>query len=163
MGCRGVFFAITQDEAERLLAARSDEEVIAIVQEEIEDRWDEEWLQETDEAWDAMHRSLTDGTLSSEPLSPLHKCVLGGRQLHQSDDYIISYLTAPEAKEVAGAIKGLDESWMRRKYFQIDPGDYEFPTTEEDFEYTWTWFQGVQAFYQKAAAHNRPVIFTVDQ
>lgn len=110
-----------------------------------------------------MHRCLGDGTLSFEPLSPLHKCVLGGRQLYGGDDYIMSFLTAPEVKEVAAAIRDLDEGWMRQKYFQIDPKSYGFPTTEEDFQYTWEWFQGVQALFQKAASKNRAVLFSVDQ
>lgn len=163
MACRGAFFAITDEDEARLLAAESDEDVLHIVQEEIEERWDEDWLQETDKAWDAMHRTLADGTLEGSGDTPLDKCVPGGRQLHQGDDYIISFLTAAEVREVAEAIKGLDQDWMRRKYSQIDCRDYEVGLSEDDFEYTWEWFQGVQAFYQKAAAGNRPVIFIVDQ
>jgi hypothetical protein len=162
MACRGVFFAITDEDAARLLAAKSDEEVLDLVQEEIEERWDEGWLQETDKSWDAMHRSLSDGTLECSRDTPLEKCVLGGRQLYEGDDYTISFVSPSEVKEVAAAIGELDKAWMRLKYFQIDPCDYDVALTEEDFEYTWEWFQGVQAFYRKAAAHNRPVIFTVD-
>lgn len=163
MACRGVFFAITDEDAARLLAAKSDEEVLDLIQEEIEERWDEDWLQETDKAWDAIHRSLTDGTLACSGENLLEKCVFGGRQLYQGDDYIVSFITADEVKEVAAAIKGVDETWLRSRYSQIDPDDYQGEVDDEDFEYTWEWFQGVQSFYQKAAAHNRPVIFTVDQ
>ena len=35
--------------------------------EEIEDRWDRDWLVETDKAWDAIHRCLTGGTLELWP------------------------------------------------------------------------------------------------
>ncbi|MFN3651983.1 MAG: YfbM family protein [Armatimonadota bacterium] len=163
MGCRGVFFALSPAQAERLLAASSGEEVLEIVQEELEERWDEEWLQETDQAWDAIHRCLTDGTLSFAPLSTLHQCVLGGRQLYDGDDYIVSFLSPAEVKEVAAAIQGLDRQWLRGKYFRIDPDDYGLLPDHEDFDYTWEWFQGVQAFYQKVAAGDRPVIFTADQ
>jgi len=34
---------------------------------------------------------------------------------------------------------------------------------EQDFEYTWAYFEGVREFYEKAAAENRWSIFTVDQ
>lgn len=163
MACRGVFFALTDDEAARLLAAPSDETLVEIIQEEIEERWDEEWLQETDKAWDAMHRCLTDGSLSIASISPLHRCVLGGRQLYDGDDYIVSFLTPPEVEEVAAALRPIDRAWMRERYARIDPTDYDEPLSEEDFEYTWEWFQGVQAFYRKAATGRRAVIFSVDQ
>jgi len=163
MGCRGVYFALTADEEKRLLSAGSDEAVLEIIQEEIEERWDEKWAEETDKSWDAMHRCLTDGTLSFEPVSALHQCVLGGKQLYGDDDYIVSFLTAEETRAVAAAIRDIDQGWMREKYFRIDPEDYEFPTTEEDFDYTWEYFQSVKRFFQKAAKAGRAVIFTVDQ
>jgi len=50
MACRGVFFALTAKDVKRLLAAESDDDVLEIVEEEIEERWDEDWLQETDKA-----------------------------------------------------------------------------------------------------------------
>lgn len=37
------------------------------------------------------------------------------------------------------------------------------PTSEEDFEYTWEWFQGVVGFYQRAAKAENYVLFTADQ
>lgn len=63
MACRGVHFAIDNKAYEKLLTAGSDDAVIEIVQEEIEEEWDEKWLRETDKAWDAIHRCLTDGKL----------------------------------------------------------------------------------------------------
>jgi hypothetical protein len=64
MGCRGVLFAITEDQARRLRAARGgDAAVLSIVQDEIEEAWDQAHLCQTDKAWDAIHRCLTDGTL----------------------------------------------------------------------------------------------------
>jgi hypothetical protein len=39
MACLGVHFAIHPQQAERLLAANDDEELVAIVQEEIESAW----------------------------------------------------------------------------------------------------------------------------
>ncbi len=35
--------------------------------------------------------------------------------------------------------------------------------TEEDFGYTWEWFQGVRDLYQRAATEGRFVLFTADQ
>jgi hypothetical protein len=34
---------------------------------------------------------------------------------------------------------------------------------DEDFAYTWEWFQDVRRLYQRAAAEGRHVLFTADQ
>src|SRR5205807_3702890 len=66
MACRGVLFAITNEQAEELRAARGDDStILSIVQDEIEEAWDEEHLCQTDKAWDAIHRCLADGTLGN--------------------------------------------------------------------------------------------------
>src|SRR5437588_7482753 len=66
MACRGVLFAITNGQAEELRAARGDDStILSIVQDEIEEAWDEEHLCQTDKAWDAIHRCLADGTLGN--------------------------------------------------------------------------------------------------
>ena|SRR5215475_1789966 len=89
MACRGVLFAITEEQAQLLQAARGDDRrVLSIVQDEIEDAWDEAHLCQTDKAWDAIHRCLGDGTLrwtggdaargcAGEPLA---MCILCGEQ-----------------------------------------------------------------------------------
>ena len=50
-----------------------------------------------------------------------------------------------------------------RRYFAIDPESYGCPVNEEDFAYTWHWFQNVRQLYTTAAAENRYVLFTADQ
>lgn len=164
MACLGVLFALTDEQAGRVLSAVGDDAaLIEIVQEEIETEWDEEWLAETDKAWDAIHRCLTDGSLLFEGSSPRARCIIGGRQLFEGDDYIISFVDQNQVKETAAAIRDLDEPWMRKQYFAIDADDYGVPLSEEDFGYMWEWFTGVQTLYQKAAAEGRAVIFSVDQ
>jgi hypothetical protein len=63
MACRGVFFALTSAQKEHLLALDSDGKRLEYIQEGIEVPWDETHLMQTDKAWDAIHRCLTDGTL----------------------------------------------------------------------------------------------------
>lgn len=165
MACRGVLFAITPEEAQRLQAASgNDEAVLNIVQEEIEQAWDEAHLCETDKAWDAIHRCLGNGTLARGK-GPFSLCILGGEQLHKDPSYIISLLTPEQVKQVAKALLPLDKPWLRERYFKINPADYALPgqLCEEDFEYTWAYFEDVREFYEKAAAANRWSIFTVDQ
>ena len=109
MGCRGVYFALTEDDVKKLVGADSDVTVKKVVQEDIEERWDEDWLQQTDKAWDAMHRCLTDGTLVCKGKSIMEKCVLGGKQLHRGNEYIVSFLTPGEVKDVFEVIKPIGE------------------------------------------------------
>ena len=131
---RGVHFALSQDQESSLLSAKGDEEVMAIV-EEIEEAWDERSLQETDKAWDAIHRCLSDGTLDFHGGSyPLNKCILGGRQLYEGDDYLVAFITRDEVRDIAAALAPIDENWLRAKYFEIKPSDYVQPISEEDFE-----------------------------
>src|SRR5438105_1826129 len=81
MSARGVHFAVTSAQAKRLLAAKSDRKLMELV-EEIEEAWEEPFVVETDKAWDAIHRCLTDGSLlyvSGE--YPLNRCICGGCQL----------------------------------------------------------------------------------
>jgi hypothetical protein len=144
MACRGVHFALTPDEAEKLESAKDDEELMAAV-EDIEDRWDRDWLQETDKTWDAIHRCLTDGTLRYGS-SPLHKCIPGEGSLFDADDYIVNLLEPSEVKEVAAAVRDIDEPRMRRSYHALDPDEYGQPLSEEDFGYTRDNFQALPQF-----------------
>ena len=48
-------------------------------------------------------------------------------------------------------------------YFAIDPEEYDTDPSEDDFGYTWDNFRELRRFFEKAALHNRAVVFTVDQ
>lgn len=164
MSCLGVHFAIEAEVARRLLAAATNREVIAIVQAEIEERWDEEWLVQTDKAWDAIHRCLSDGTLNlNAGVHPRMLTVLGGRQLYKGDDYIIALVTPEEVSEVATSLAEVDEVWLRARYGAIDADDYGYPKSPEDFDYTWDYFKSLAPFFKRAGDAGRYVIFTVDQ
>jgi len=163
MACLGVHFAPTADEARRLLAAEDNDAILAIV-DEIEDKWDEAWLTQSDKAWDAMHRCLSNGTLYyDEGEYPLNRTVLGGKHLYDGDDYVVSYVAPNEVKDVAAALAGMTEKDLRDRYDLIDVDDYDGERGEQDFKVTWENFVGVRDLYKKAAADGRAVIFTVDQ
>ena len=163
MGCRGVLFAIDQDEVRAFRQASSDPEIRALVG-TIERRWDERFLAQTDKAWDAIHRCLTDGTLAwGNGSFPLNRCILGGVDFYQGEDYIVTLTEAHEVPAVAMALQHVTEASMRQAYDRLDPADYGSEWSEEDFEYAWSWFQEVRDLWSRAAAAGRAVIFTVDQ
>ena len=158
---RGVHFAVTPTQARELLAAKSDRKLMALI-EAIEEAWDKAFLVESDKAWDAIHRCLTDGSLlyvSGE--YPLNHCICGGRQLHRGHDYTVSFVSTRQVKDVAAALPKVTKAWMRKRYARIDPKEY-IEMGDEDFGYTWANFLDVRRFYKKAAQAGRAVIFTVD-
>ena len=161
MTARGVHFAIDSDQAKRLLAAEDDDELISIV-EEIEEEWDGAF--ESDKAWDALHRSLSNGTLDPEEGEPpLNTVFFGGKVLNQDDDYHVVLITPREVSEIATALAKVTEPWLRSRYDALEFPDYEGEKSDEDFAYTWSSFQGLPKFFSRAAKDKRHVIFTVSQ
>jgi hypothetical protein len=163
VAARGVFFAITSEQAKALESADDDDALMELV-EEIEEAWDEDNLAECDKAWDAMHRLLTDGALEyGNGPEPLRHCVLGPHQLHEGDDYIVSLVSPEKVKEVARALGDLSESAFAERYRTVLPKDYAPEYGDEDREYTWENFQAMRDLYRQAAERGRFVLFTVDQ
>ena len=64
---------------------------------------------------------------------------------------------------MAAALPTITEAEFRRRCFAIDTDSCGCLLTEEDFGYTWEWFQGVRELYQRAASEGRFVLFTADQ
>ncbi|MEO3929151.1 DUF1877 family protein [Micromonosporaceae bacterium B7E4] len=156
----GVHFAITTEQEHSLLTADGDNDTVGELLEEIEESWSEDRFKvDTDKAWDAIHRCLTDGTLDPDAGDyPLSHVVLGGRHLH--DEYHVVYVSAPEVRNVADALKRVHRTWFRGRFDAIDDPEYDGRHDDTDFDYTWDNFVDVRAFYDRAAAAGRAVVFT---
>ncbi len=164
MPCRGVFFAITPEQAAEFQKSAGDDDHLMELVEAIEKDWDEAHLAECDKAWDAMHRALTDGELQyGNGAYPLNHCVLSPRQLYRGDDYIVSLVTPEEVRDVAPALQELTKEWFDGRYRTVVPADYAREYGDDDREYTWSWFEAVRDLYSAAAREGRAVVFTVDQ
>ena len=123
-----------------------------------------EWAFETDKAWDAIHRSLTDGDLTYDNGTyPLSHVIMGGEPIYFEDDYIMSLKTPEQVRDVARALRGFTREQLHAGYTQITRAMYGSEPTEEDFEYTWSNFQELPEFWARAAAAGRFVLFTADQ
>jgi hypothetical protein len=163
MPCRGVFFAITAEQAAALEAAPDDAALMEVV-EKIESAWDADNLAECDKSWDAMHRALTDGTTDfGSGTEPLRHCVLGPHQLHRGDDYIISVVAPKKVRELSQALAAITRPWFEERYWTQVPREYSPNYGTEDLEYTWVWFECVRDLYRKAEERGRFVVFTVSQ
>ena len=167
MGCLGVHFGLSGAEADKLRGFEDDAARLEYLQEELEeDYWADhpDLVAESDKAWDAIHRTLGDGTMNWNCGEyPLNCVILGGESIYGESDYILSLKDPKIVADVAAALPGVTEAQFRAKYFAIDPEDYGFPVTEQDFEYTWSWFQKVRTMWLRAASEGRVILFTADQ
>jgi hypothetical protein len=156
----GVHFALTTEDEARLLAAAGDDDAVIELVEAIDDSG---LTCDTDKAWDALHRCLTDGKLEyTNGRLPLRAAILGGRQLVAEADYTVSYVSATEANAVAESLGVIQEDWLRQRYATLADTDYAGPHNEDDFDFTWEAFEDVREFFAEAASIGCAVIFTVD-
>ncbi len=182
MGTRGILFALSGEDEQRLLQARTpsppkglfsrlglgprkaagSSAVIDFLS-SVEERWDEAWLCETDSSWDAIHRALGDGTLSHS-LVPVGKgAILGGEQLYEGDAHLVSYKDSKLVRQVAAVTQSITNEDMGALYDGIDQDAYGFPKDADDRAYTVDWFAAIRDFYAKAAEAGRAVVFHVSQ
>lgn len=107
---------------------------------------------------------LTNGRLEYGGGSyPLSHCVLGPRQLHQGDDYVVSLVLPKEVQDLAKALHSVTEEWFKEQYRVRVPADYAPEYGDVDRDYTWDYFEEVRDLVAKAAERHRAMIFTVDQ
>ncbi len=167
MACLGVHFAITAEEAEKLKSFNEDSERLDWLQEVIEEKYFEELPDlkaESDKAWDAMHRFLSDGDLSYyDGPEPLRFTVIGGEPLYSEVDYIMSLKTPQQVKMLAAALPVITKGEFHVLYDKMDEEKYGYPKSDEDFEYTWEWFSGIVALFQRASQKGLYILFTADQ
>ncbi len=169
MGSRGVHFALTDEERGQLLSLSDDDARIDYVKDEIESKWDEKHLQQTDKAWDAIHRCLTDHAPGIEEVDkeagtyPLKLCVLGGHKILDDETYYVIRLIEPdEVKDLAAALEGIDDQSMTDKYWTHCEGAWP-EYGEEDLAYTLDYFDALKFFFKQMASTGRSVIFSVAQ
>jgi hypothetical protein len=86
-----------------------------------------------------------------------------GQQLHSTGGYMICYVDCDEVRDIPEALGRIDEVSLRERFFAPEPDDDDGgPYDEDDFQYVWENFQGVQKFFKHAGKEYRAVIFTAD-
>jgi hypothetical protein len=173
MACRGWYIALLPQEAAMLLALTDVDERVEFLNSLYTEAEADGRQQSVDKSWDAMHRCLCNGWLDAEHGEEAKRaCVIGGRQLSDRPDYIISYVEPGLVQRVAAALEGITREWLLSQYFSLGenpPGAgvhrYEMylVDTEVDSEYTWDYFVQVKDFYQRAAKRGLATVFVVDQ
>ena len=163
MGCLGGFRAITKQELDKLLALPREDRIVDYLDEmEQVDAYD------LDKSWDAIHRALNNSKLEfNDSLSPEPLVILGGEVLRGDrkgeEDYIVVCKHPAQVRWVSKFLQGLTEARFRELYFAIDPEEYGFELSEDDFEYTWSNLEGSVPFWKNAAEKGLYVLFDVDQ
>ncbi|MEI8382169.1 MAG: YfbM family protein [Planctomycetota bacterium] len=160
----GVHFALSARDATRLLKYNDPDELVEFITEDLEEQYleNDKWSFQSDKAWDAIHRSLTDGQLKYEsgPF-PLAYAILGGKPLDAGDDYTACFVGADQVVEVSNALMNVTKEWMQQRYHTLSQTEYG-PVSQEDFDYTWDNVEGLRDFFAKAAKAGRAVLFTTD-
>lgn len=158
----GVHFAITTDQAKALRDAEDDDERADLVSEIEED--DDNVHFDSDKGWDGLHRCFSDGTLdlgAGEP--PLNRVFFGGELLSEDDAFLLM-LSPKQVKEIAAALAKVTPDWIGERYRALPFPDYEEgEKSDEDLRYLVSCFNGLPAFFERAAREKRHVIFTVDE
>jgi hypothetical protein len=173
MACRGWYIALLPQEASSLLALTDVDQRVEFLNSLYTAAAADGRQQSVDKSWDAMHRCLCDGWLDDEHGEEANRaCVVGGRQLSDRRDYIISYVEPTLVRRVAVALEGISREWFLSQYFSLEenpPGEgvhrYEMYLVEPDVDstYTWGYFVQVRDFYQAAAERGLATAFIVDQ
>ena|ERR1035437_496465 len=167
MACRGIFYAITSKETKHLLALIGDDDAMSDAANMLysEEREASGFQAGVDKAWDAMHRCLGNGLLNDigKGTTALSRFVLGGRNLYQGISYIICFLSAEEVKEVADAAESVTKKWMRDRYFKQVPQEFDRKWHEQDWEYTWSYFEATRKVFENARHAGRAIVFLTDQ
>jgi hypothetical protein len=167
MSCLGVLFSLDKTTVDKLKSFSSDEDRLDYLQMGIEEEYFSKYpdkVCELDKAWDAIHRTVTDGKLEWDNGSyPMNHFILGGEILYSEQDYIMTLKTPEQVHDIFKSFESVTKDSFKNNYFKIDKDLYGFETTEEDFEYTWTWFSESRDFWSQASEEQRYVLFTADQ
>lgn len=160
---RGYHIALAREHAKRVFGQKDDESLRAFLQELITapEMIKSGRVLNTGKAWNAIHRCLTEGEL--DPTAgdfPLNQVVLGGKQLHQGDDYAAVLIRPDMTTFVSEALNGIKEPEFRAKFFALDPASYKLPMDEKAFLEVWLAITNLRVFFDAAAENMEAVLFT---
>jgi hypothetical protein len=159
---RGYHIALSREHAKRLFGQKDDENLRKFLDELIADPGMKKSgrLFDSGTHWGAIHRCLSEGEL--DPAAgdfPLSHVILGGKQLHQGNDYVASLVRPDMTNFVADAIGELAEEDVRKLFFGL-PASYTGPRDEKTFMAIWLCLQNLKDFYDAAAENLEAVVFT---
>ena len=163
MSCLGGLSAIQKKELDKMRVLSQEGKIVPYL-EEMEQVYSCELWQ----AWDAIHRALTNGKLEyGSANAPGCWVILGGELLYgncpEESDHIITCKSPDQVQQVAQFLQTLTAEKFRELYFAIDPAEYGMTPDEDDFGFTWGYLEDSIEFWQNAAQKKLWVIFDASQ
>ena len=159
----GMHFALTDALAERLRAAAGDDDALRAFIEEIEEAGVPSC--ETDKAWDPISCALAPASAPDRDPEewPAYGVILGDEDLQEdSDELLVTYLSAEHVPEVAAWLDTLDEETFAAAY-AVMPEELRNPEYGDDErDYAWGYLEGLHAFLTEAARSGSHVVFHVE-
>lgn len=160
---RGYHIALGREHAKRLFGLKEDQAILQFLEELKADPAMKKSGRVLDSGttWDPIHRCLTEGEL--DPAGgdfPLSHAVLGGKQLHQGDDYAAVLVRPDVTRFIADALIEVGEDDFRKKFFALDPASYKQPLGEKEFTEVWLALQNLKLFFEAATENLEAVVFT---
>lgn len=140
---------------DRLVTAVDDDALAALVAEVTAAANDQNSLR-NERNWAAIHRCLTDGTLSYDGGEyPLNHVICGGLQLHLGTDRTIALVTPVQVEDVARALDALTEDWFKARWSER--------VGEGDPRAAWKDLLALRELYAAGERDDQAVLFTVEQ
>jgi hypothetical protein len=167
MTMRGVHFAVSDATLMYLVSIPSVDERVALISNVVEDGWDAEKRCDTDKAWGLIHATLQNTSPCADSLErssdrPPSWVILGREYINSPDNYIVGLTHAADVGEVFAHLSGLSrpEFEIRLEHLAEQHGCDNIGRS--DIEYAAHWYERLVAFFERAAAAELNVIFTVD-
>lgn len=160
----GFHIALSREDSKKVHGAKDDAELQSIVLELTRSPAlkKEGLVVESKQAWDPIHRTLTDGEL--EPTGgefPLNHAVFGGKHLERGGDFAVVHVRPDMTTFVGDALRDVKEPGFREKYFGLAKFGYSKPLTEKDYADAWRSLQLIRELFEYCSQERMAVIFFV--
>jgi hypothetical protein len=159
----GYHIALSREHAKRVFANKDDATLPPLIEELKNDKVLKANAQILDckRTWDPIHRCLTEGTLDPEAGEfPRNHVILGGKKLHNGDDYIAVVIRPDMVPFIAEALHDLKEPEFRKCFFALADKGYDQPINEKEYSYVWHMVQELRGFYEFCDAERFAVLFS---
>lgn len=164
MSGEAAYLVLTRDDAKQLFGQKEDEAVRRVVEELCQSpkHVSDGLVLNCGTHWDPIHRALTEGRLDPQDGDfPLDHCVLGGRQLHNGEDFDAILIRPDIVPHIAAALHDIKREEFFANYMAIDAADYGKEPTEAEADQVWGTLKLIRQMYDGAAVEHAAVVFTV--
>lgn len=159
----GHHIALSREHAKRVFANKDDASLPPLIAELLGDKTLKANSQILDvkRTWDAIHRCLTEGTLDPEAGEfPLNHVILGGKKLHNGDDYIAVVVRPDMVTFIAEGLREVKEPDFRKAFFGLGEKGYDQAINEKEYSFIWHMVHEIRAFFEYCDEERFAVLFT---